>query len=125
MDEQPLPLSSLRASFSKEAMSNNESHRLDGSDLGSDMTANKPTVAEAQRAAKAAERKEIEEMARRETDNIRVWRLVLMLVMLITGVAVTIGTFFYIRQQQLNEAIQSVSDTVRFPERTGLPLSLC
>jgi hypothetical protein len=60
------------------------------------------------RASKAAEKKEIEAMARKETNRLRMWRLILLLVMISTGTMVSIATFLYIRQQQEKETLQSV-----------------
>jgi hypothetical protein len=60
------------------------------------------------RANKSAEKKEIEAMARKETNRLRMWRLILLLVMISTGTMVSIATFLYIRQQQEKETLQSV-----------------
>jgi hypothetical protein len=56
----------------------------------------------------ALERAEIEALARRETRQLRAWRLILLLVMLATGAMVATGTYLYIRDKEKGDRLASV-----------------
>jgi hypothetical protein len=66
------------------------------------------TVLSERLAHQATERAEIEALARRETRQLRAWRLILVLVMLATGAMVATGTYLYIRDQQADDRLASV-----------------
>ena len=54
------------------------------------------------------ENQEIEELARRETANVRAWRLIVLLVIIITGGVVTTGTFLFLKREERVDAKESV-----------------
>jgi hypothetical protein len=56
----------------------------------------------------STEIKEIESLARHDTQMLRTWRTIVLLILLGTFAAVTTGTYFFIHKQQENDDEQSV-----------------
>ena len=59
--------------------------------------------------SKANETRQIEDMARGETINLRAWRLIVLIAILTIGALVTTGTFFYLRNQKRADVEANVS----------------
>jgi ABC-type nickel/cobalt efflux system permease component RcnA len=62
--------------------------------------------------SKENEKKHIETMAREETNHLRAWRFILLIAMLTASAAVTAGAFLYLKKQERDGALESVSPTV-------------
>jgi hypothetical protein len=72
------------------------------------------TVLQERQLNQALERAEIEALARRETRQLRAWRLILLLVMLATGAMVATGTYLYIRDKEKGDRLASVRLYIRW-----------
>lgn len=67
--------------------------------------------------SKSMEIKQILDMARGETTNLQVWRLILLLGMVLTCALVTTGTFLFLKGRERNNSTNSVRplDSSRIP----------
>jgi hypothetical protein len=84
-----------------------------GSENGSDAllqeNANTPlTAAQELHASRARETKELQRWAKRETLQLRTWRLILLLIMLSAGAMAAAGTYLYLKSTQDDESRHSV-----------------
>jgi hypothetical protein len=61
--------------------------------------------------------KEVEEMARRETLDVRVWRLLVLLAFVLTSVMVSTGTYVILQDKQEDDFVNSVSFKVSLARR--------
>jgi hypothetical protein len=96
--------------------SSSSAHLSDGhfaDDTTTTITTTTMVLQERQR-NQALERAEIEALARRETRQLRAWRLILLLVMLATGAMVATGTYLYIRDKEKGDRLASVRLYIRW-----------
>jgi hypothetical protein len=101
--------SAARAESALQASSSSSAHLSEHTDHEkTTTTTTTTTVLQERLAQQATERAEIEALARRETRQLRAWRLILVLVMLATGAMVATGTYLYIRNQQADDRLASV-----------------
>jgi hypothetical protein len=56
-----------------------------------------------------ADEKEVEQMARKETTDVRVWRLVVMAAMVGAATLVSTGAYMFLRKEEENDFVKSVS----------------
>jgi hypothetical protein len=56
-----------------------------------------------------ADEKEVEQLARRETIDVRVWRLVVLAAMVGTATMVSTGAYIFLRKQEHDDFVESVS----------------
>jgi hypothetical protein len=55
------------------------------------------------------EAEQIETLARNETRNLRVWRLLLVLIMSVCFVTITVGTYLFLGNKESEASLESVS----------------
>jgi hypothetical protein len=72
-----------------------------------------------------AEEKEVEQLARRETTDVRVWRLVVMAAMVGAATLVSTGAYIVLRKEEVNDFNKSVSIWFLIKRRQMRSMSTC